>query len=257
MYIYAPWKLSDFRGAYFLFFLILSLHFLKFCGKIIKSIPKGELLMALSEKFKIETKSPNLYLCGYKGHFVTGRAHMNYYIDITSQKSCLSEARAVAKAIVPSYKMTTMVDTILCLDGTEVIGTCLAHELTKQDFASINAKGEINILAPEYTPNNQLLFRDNTIRMIANRQVLILAASVVTGGTAKSAMEAIEYYGGSVAGIASIFATVEECAGQPITSIFNPNDLEGYVFSQSYECPMCKKGERVDALVNSYGCSIL
>lgn len=226
-------------------------------GKIIKKRNERLIVMALSEKFRIETKSPNLYLCGYKGHFVTGRSHMNYYIDITSQKSCLSEARAVAKAIVPSYKMTTMVDTILCLDGTEVIGTCLAHELTKNDFASVNANGEINILAPEYTPSNQLLFRDNIIRMIANRQVLIFAASVVTGGTAKSAIEAIEYYGGSVAGIASIFATVDECAGFPITSIFNPNDLEGYVFSPSFECPMCKNGERVDALVNSYGCSIL
>ena len=61
--------------------------------------------MALSEKFKIGTKTPNLYLSGYKGHFVAGRSHLNYYIDITSQKSCLSEAKAVAKAIAPSYKL--------------------------------------------------------------------------------------------------------------------------------------------------------
>lgn len=213
--------------------------------------------MALSEKFRIETKSPNLYLSGYKGHFVTGRSHMNYYIDITSQKSCLSEARAVAKAIAPSYKMTTMVDTVLCLDGTEVIGTCLAHELTRNDFASINANGEINILTPEYTPNSQLIFRDNTVQMINGRQVLIFAASVVTGSTAKAAMEAIEYYGGSVAGIASIFATDKECADMPIVSIFDPNDLQDYVYSSSLDCPMCHNGERVDALINSYGCSIL
>ena len=82
--------------------------------------------MALSEKFRIETKSPYLYLTGYKGHFVAGRSHLNYYIDITSQKSCLSEARAVAQAIAPSYKLQTEIDTILSLDGTEVIGTCLA-----------------------------------------------------------------------------------------------------------------------------------
>jgi len=213
--------------------------------------------MALSEKFRIETKSPNLYLSGHKGHFVTGRSHMNYYIDITSQKSCLSEAKAVAKAIAPSYKMTTMIDTILCLDGTEVIGTCLANELTKNDFASINARGLMNILTPEYTASNQLIFRDNTVQMITGRQVLIFAASVVTGGTARAAMEAIEYYGGSVAGIASIFATVKECSDVPIVSIFDPQDLEGYICSSSIDCPMCKHGEKVDALINSYGCSIL
>lgn len=213
--------------------------------------------MALSEKFRIETKSPNLYLSGHKGHFVTGRSHMNYYIDITSQKSCLSEAKAVARAIVPSYKMSTMVDTILCLDGTEVIGTCLANELTRNDFASINANGEINILTPEYTPNNQLIFRDNTVQMITGRQVLIFAASVVTGSTARAAMEAIEYYGGSVAGMASIFATVKEIGDIPVVSIFDPQDLEGYVCSSSIDCPMCRQGQKVDALINSYGCSIL
>ncbi len=182
---------------------------------------------------------------------------MNYYIDITSQKSRLSEAKAVARAIAPKYKMTTMVDTILCLDGTEVIGTCLANELTKNDFASINANGEINILTPEYTPSNKLIFRDNNVQMIYGQQVMIFAASVVTGETAKAAMEAISYYGGTVAGIASIFATVDECDGIPITSIFDPNDLEGYIYSSSIDCPMCRKGERVDALINSYGCSIL
>lgn len=213
--------------------------------------------MALGEKFRIETKSPNLYLSGYKGHFVTGRSHMNYYIDITSQKSRLSEAKAVARAIAPNYKMTTMVDTVLCLDGTEVIGACVANELTKNDFASINAHGEINILAPEYTPSNQLIFRDSNVQMISNCQVLIFAASIVTGSTVAAAAEAINYYGGTVAGIASIFATLDECVNIPVVSIFNPNDLEGYMCSSSIDCPMCKRGERVDALINSYGCSIL
>ena len=213
--------------------------------------------MSMSEQFRIETKSPNLFLYGYKGHFVTGRSHMNYYIDITSQKSCLSEAKAVAKAIAPSYKMSTMVDTIFCLDGTEVIGTCLAHELTRNDFASINANNEINILTPEFTANGQFIFRDNTAPMVTGKQVLILAASVVTGSTVAAATEAISYYLGSVAGVASIFATAEESNGMPVVSVFNPNDLDGYICSSSIDCPMCKNGEKIDALINSHGCSLL
>lgn len=213
--------------------------------------------MAISEKFKIETSSPNLYLCGYKGHFVTGHSHINYYIDITSQKSSLTEARAVAKALAAHYKASTVIDTILCLDGVEVIGTCLANQLTKSDMASVNADRAINILAPEYTAANQLIFRDNIVQMIAGKRVLILAASVVTGSTAKSAMEAISYYSGSVVGIASIFSTVSGCMGHPVYSVFNPNDLPDYQSNKSIDCPLCKKGIRIDALINSYGCSML
>lgn len=213
--------------------------------------------MALSEKFKIETKIPHLYLSGYKGHFVAGRSHLNYYIDITSQKSCLSEAKAVAKAIAPSYKLHTMIDTILCLDGTEVIGTCLANELTKNDLASINANKEINILSPEYTVSNQLMFRDNIVQMIEGKQVLILAASVVTGSTAQTAFEAVRYYSGTPAGIASIFATLKECEDFPVVSVFDPHDLPDYESHSAMDCPLCKSGVRIDALINSYGCSML
>lgn len=213
--------------------------------------------MAISERFRIETKIPHLYLSGYKGHFVAGRSHLNYYIDITSQKSCLSEAKAVAKAIAPNYKLHTMVDTILCLDGTEVIGACLANELTKNDLASINANREINIISPEYTASNQLLFRDNIVELIANKQVLILAASVVTGSTAQNAFEAVRYYSGTPAGIASIFATIKECEGFSVASVFDPHDLPDYESHSAMECPLCKKGERIDALINSFGCSML
>lgn len=213
--------------------------------------------MAISERFRIETKIPHLYLSGYKGHFVAGRSHLNYYIDITSQKSCLSEAKAVAKAIAPNYKLHTMVDTILCLDGTEVIGACLANELTKNDLASINANREINIISPEYTASNQLLFRDNIVELIANKQVLILAASVVTGSTAQNAFEAVRYYSGTPAGIASIFATIKECEDFSVVSVFDPHDLPDYESHSAMECPLCKKGERIDALINSFGCSML
>lgn len=218
---------------------------------------RGEAIMALSEKFKIETKIPHLYLSGYKGHFVAGRSHLNYYIDITSQKSRLSEAKAVAKAIAPNYKLHTEIDTILCLDGTEVIGTCLASELTKNDLASINANREINILAPEYTASNQLMFRDNIVQMISGKRVLVLAASVVTGSTAQNAFEAIRYYSGTPVGIASIFATMKEYEDFQIASVFDPQDLPEYESHSAMDCPLCKKGERIDALINSFGCSML
>lgn len=213
--------------------------------------------MSITEKLRINTKIPNLYLTAYRGHFVTGRSHMNYYIDITTQKSSLSEAKAVAKVLAENYKSTELIDTVLCLDGTEVIGTCLADYLTRNDFASINANQPISICTPEFTQGNRVIFRDNTVGMVSGRRVLILAASVATGSTARTAIEAIEYYGGEVAGISSIFATVSEVDSVPVSSVFNPTDLNGYGCFNPSDCPMCRQGERIEALINSFGCSVL
>ena len=58
-------------------------------------------------------------------------------------------------------------------------------------------------------------------------------------------------------GIASIFATVDSIAGLPVSSLFNPNDLPGYTSYDANDCPLCKAGQKLDALVNSFGYSKL
>ncbi len=201
---------------------------------------------------KLPTQKQDLVLRVAKGHFATSHSHINYYIDVTMQKTRLSEARAVALELVSSYTHTTIVDTILCLDGTEVIGACMASELTRDGYVNMNAHQTIYVVTPEHTTGSQLLFRENTSPMIAGKHVLILAASVTTGYTAQAAVEAINYYGGQVVGIGAIFATQTECAGYPVTSIFNPNDLGDYQSYDSRDCPWCKQGKRIDALVNSF-----
>ena len=206
---------------------------------------------------KLPTNKSNLFLRVAKGHFATSHSHINYYIDVTTQKSRLSEAKAVAKELVAAYQHNTIVDTVLCLDGTQVIGTCLANELTKDGFTNMNAHKTIYIVTPEYTSGSQILFRDNVVPMIASKHVLIFAASVTTGLTAKAAAEAVRYYGGKVAGISSVFATVDSCEGYPVISVFNPKDIPDYETFDSHECPYCKRSEKIDALVNSHGFSLL
>ena len=206
---------------------------------------------------KLPTSKSSLFLRVAKGHFATSHSHINYYIDVTTQKSRLSEAKAVAKELVAAYQHSTIVDTVLCLDGTQVIGTCLANELTKDGFANMNAHQTIYVITPEYTTGSQIILRDNLAPMVKGKHVLILAASVTTGYTAQAAVEAINYYGGQVVGIGAIFATQTECAGYPVTSIFNPNDLGDYQSYDSRDCPWCKQGKRIDALVNSFGYSSL
>ena len=213
--------------------------------------------MPTNEAYKIPSKRQNLFLRVTKGHFATSHSHTNYYIDVTTQKMRLSEAQAVAKELLPYYDSTTIVDTILCLDGTEVIGACLARELTRNGFVNMNAHQTIYITTPEHTMGSQLLLRDNLVPMVAGKNVLILAASVTTGYTALGAIEAVNYYGGRVAGIASIFATVDQLQGMPVRSCFNPNDLPDYASHTAHECPLCKAGVKLDALINSFGFSKL
>lgn len=190
-----------------------------------------------------------------RGHFATNHSHINYYIDISYQKTRLNEAKDVAKQLAPHY-FNVPVNTILCLDGTAVIGTCLANELFCQR-RGINANSSICVLEPEYNANSQIIFRDNAQPLIRNKHVLILMASVTTGFTAKRSIEAIGYYGGSVTGVAALYSAVSEAAGMTVHSVYDVNDLSDYESYDYRECPFCKQGRRLDALVNSFGYSSL
>ena len=48
---------------------------------------------------------------------------------------------------------------------------------------------------------------------------------------------------------------VEELDGIPVLSLFTPADIPGYETYPTGECRMCKAGQRIDALANSYGLS--
>ena len=192
-----------------------------------------------------------------RGHFATNHSHINYYIDITYHKSRLSEAKDTAYQLVNHFVQDTVVDTILCLDGTAVLGTCLAEELTKSGFRTINQHKTIYIAEPEYNSNSQIIFRDNIKPMITGKHVLVLMASVTTGYTAKRSIEAIGYYGGRIAGVAAIYRAVDEIAGYPVHSIYSIADIPDYESYDYRDCPYCKKGMKIDALVNSFGYSAL
>lgn len=206
---------------------------------------------------KIMSKNGNVPLKIVQGHFATNHSHVNYYIDMTTLKSRQSEAELAAQALVPHYLINTAVDTILCLDGTQIIGAYLAQELNRSGFMSINAHQTIYIITPEYNTNSQMIFRDNIQPMVRGKNVLILTDSVTTGITVRKSAECIQYYGGRVAGVSSIFSAVDEISGMKINAIFNGDDLPGYATYASHECPLCQEGQKLDALVNGYGYSKL
>ena len=206
---------------------------------------------------KLPVQKGNAPLRIAKGHFVTNHSHINYYIDITYQKTRISEAKDSAYQLVSNFINDTPVDTILCLDGTAVLGTCIADELTKSGFRTINAHQTIYVVEPEYGPHSQMIFRDNIQPMIRGKHVLVLMASVTTGYTANRAISSISYYGGKVAGLASIYSAVKEVEGYPVRSVYSLDDLPDYETYDYRDCPYCKRGQKLDALVNSHGISVL
>ena len=214
--------------------------------------------MSNFKTFKYETKRNNLFLRVCKGHFATNDRHSNYYIDVVAQKARLSEAKAVAEELSAYFYHSTIVDTILCLDGTEVIGACLAEELTQADFVSMNAHKSIYVVSPEITNSSQILFRDNIVPMIQGKSVMLLAVSYSSGRSVEAAIDAVKYYGGNVVGVSAIFSTQEKTrAEHPIYSCFNPDFLGDYEHYNPQECPMCKSGQKLDALINGFGYSLL
>ncbi len=192
-----------------------------------------------------------------QGHFATSHSHINYYIDITYHKTRVSEAKASAYELVSRFINNTPVDTILCLDGTALLGAFVAEQLTKSGFRTINQHQTIYVLEPETSSGGQMIFRDNIQPMIRSKHVLILMASVSTGNTARQAIEAIRYYGGEVAGVAALFRFVDEIDGYPVRSVYSNKDIPDYESYDHRECPYCKQGKKLDALINAYGYSAL
>ena len=202
-------------------------------------------------------KNPKARIKVLKGHFATSNSHLNTYIDMSTVKTRHNNAREAAKELANEDMCNTYINTIVSLDETEVIGTFMAEQLADTNRMSLSYKNNISVITPEFNALGQIMFRDNKQRMIKDQQVLILAASVTTGKTISKAIHSILYYGGTICGVCSIFSAVNKIAGMDIKTIFTSRDVPDYRAYDVLDCPMCKEGKRVEALVNSYGYSKL
>ncbi len=194
-------------------------------------------------------------LLAAKGHFATRNSHINYFIDVTAQKYSLKGADAVAQALANKARNRFMVDSILCMDGTSTIGTCLARILTQSGGRSLSESDNMYIVKGELDSRNKLHFRDNARFMLDGKRVLILMCSLTTGTTALQGKQSVEYYGGHVVGVAAIYSALNQIEGLPVVSVFDCNTLKDYESHSPKDCPMCKAGQSVDAVVNDFGFS--
>ena len=203
----------------------------------------------------LRNEAHNIPLRIARGHFATSNCHVNYYIDMTYTKHRLEEAKEAAKELAAKLDKSTPIDSILCLEGTEVLATFLAQELINEGIEITNEHKTIYVVTPELNSGHQIIFRSNTAHLIRNRHVLILAATVATGAMLLDAIHAVKYYGGIPDRICAIFSAGQKCAGIPITTIFGAEMIVDYMCASPADCPLCREGKKLDALVNSYGIS--
>lgn len=212
----------------------------------------------LENAIKIPSKvNSKILLKVVPGHFATNHSHINYYMDMTRLKVGQREASQVASTMAKNYQYNTPVDTIVCLDGCYVIGAYLAERLSDAGVISMNAHQSIYVIEPEFNSSGQMIFRDNIQPMVRGKNVLLLLASATTGKTIARSLECIQYYGGIIQGISAIFSAADTIQGYPVQSIFNTDDFADYQSFSQNECPYCKAGHKIEAIVNSYGYSRL
>ncbi len=60
-----------------------------------------------------------------------------------------------------------------------------------------------------------------------------------------------------MAGVASSYSAIDQVEGYPVRSVYSIADLPEYESYDYRDCPYCKAGQKLDALVNSRGYSVL
>lgn len=208
---------------------------------------------AITIESKIDKK---LTLRVIPGHFVATYSHINNYVDVNRIKIHAEEAKIAARYFSNIYATSIEVDTIVCLDGTQVIAGYLAEMLSDRGIGNFNEGKDIHIVTPETNNVSQLFFRDNIQSTIKNQKILILVGNGTTGTTIDKCIDCVNYYQGWVNGIAALFSAVDMVKDLKVDHLFSPADIPGGYETYSHsECPLCQKGIKIDAIVNSYGYS--
>lgn len=191
----------------------------------------------------------------YPGHYATSHAHVDNYISMTELRSDAAMAHEAAAEIANKFRYIK-VDTIVCLECTQLIGAFLAKELM-DSRRSVNAGSVVHVVTPEINSNNQLSFNSELQEYITGHNVALLMSTVSTGRSLARAGECISYYGGHLVGIGAIFSAIRASGRLPIHCIFKKEDLHEYNSYQSDECPFCKQGRKLDGVINTVGCTRL
>ncbi|NLK44795.1 MAG: phosphoribosyltransferase [Tissierellia bacterium] len=204
------------------------------------------------------SKNPVVKMDVIPGHFSTKHYHVSHYLGLGNLKNNVKVARDVAVEMALPYLTSTLVDTIVCIEGTDVIGAYMAKELLQEGASVVNAGRDIYVLTPTVNINRKLVFQTNTQELIYNKNIILLVSLMARGVTVNSVLECLAYYGGRVVGISTLFNTLPEnhdygnrtiFKNIEVHSLFTDKDIPGYKISSPGECEACKEGRGLDAIV--------
>jgi orotate phosphoribosyltransferase len=98
-----------------------------------------------------------------------------------------------------------------------------------------------------------MIFQDNIVKWIANKNILLLIATVSSGRALTIGIECIEYYGGRLSGVSALYTASPSTLKYKINTLFTSEDIPGYRLFSPSECDLCKAGMKLDAIVSSDG----
>jgi orotate phosphoribosyltransferase len=208
-----------------------------------------------NKAFKVSlAKNPKISMMVIQGHFSTSYSHNNHYLDVTRLKSDALVASDVARELSIPYLSSALVDTIVCVDKTEVIGAYLARELIQGGRSMMSYDDDINIVTPMISVSGKMLFPDSMIDCIADRNIILLSAWVLSGRTVNVAQECIEYYGGKLTGVSTLFLALPPKVEREVHTLFTSDDIPDFkTFYPVSNCEMCRAGQKLDAIVTTEG----
>jgi len=202
-------------------------------------------------------KNPRITIKAIPGHFATVSSHTNCYLDVSGMRTNTLVARDVAQELAIPYLSSTFVETIVCIENTEVIGAYLAEELTQEGTRVVNTGGEIHVIVPINNINGQWIFQDSMVEWIADRNTVLLVPSISSGRTVRSVVDCVKYYGGNLVGISVLFLVSSENLGEELEEYIHPlftaDDIPFFKTYTIGECELCKAGRKLDAFINSEG----
>ena len=198
-------------------------------------------------------KNPKIAITIVPGHFSTSNAHSNHYLDYCELKCNALVARDVARELAIPYLSSTVIDTIVCIEKTSVIGAYLAEELLQDGTSSINSDGLIHVVSPITSAYGNWVFPSKRVEWIKDRNILLLVATISSGRTLNSMLECISYYGGKLAGISTLYLASPDMYQHTVNALFTSEDISGYRLFTPGDCEMCKNGQKIDALISSEG----
>lgn len=198
-------------------------------------------------------QDPGVALKVQQGHFATPHSHVTHYFDLTTLRTRVSEAQSAARILASQWDKSRPVDTIVCIDGMEVVGAFLAEQLLAASVPSMNAHETIYVTAPEKNGQGGFAFGESRIPLIRRKNVLILAGSITTGQTVRSCMDAVRCCEGIPEGICSVFSALRRVSETTVYTLFTAGQVADYRSSSGAECVQCMAGKKLDATVNGEG----